>query len=40
MKTIVIGENEAGQRLDRFLLKYMNKAPKSFVEKMIRKKAH
>lgn len=25
MKAIEIGENEAGQRLDRFLLKYMNK---------------
>lgn len=38
MKAIEIGENEAGQRLDRFLLKYMNKASKGFIEKMIRKK--
>lgn len=38
MKAIEIRENEAGQRLDRFLLKYMNKASKGFIEKMIRKK--
>ncbi|MFZ7121931.1 MAG: RluA family pseudouridine synthase [Eubacteriaceae bacterium] len=38
MKEICIGINEANQRLDRFLLKYMSLASKGFVEKMIRKK--
>lgn len=30
MQEIIIGKNEAGQRLDKFLAKYMNLAPKSF----------
>ena len=34
-----IGRAEAGQRLDKYLLKYLNQAPKSFVYKMLRKKA-
>lgn len=38
MKEIVIAKNEAGQRLDKWLLKYMSKAPKSFFYKMLRKK--
>ncbi|MPW24593.1 RluA family pseudouridine synthase [Alkalibaculum sp. M08DMB] len=38
MKVIQIGPNEAEQRLDRFLLKFMNTASKGFIEKMIRKK--
>ncbi|HHX59727.1 MAG TPA: RluA family pseudouridine synthase [Epulopiscium sp.] len=38
MKLLIINENEGNQRLDKFLLKYFNKAPKSFVYKMIRKK--
>lgn len=38
MKEIHIGENEAGQRLDKFLAKYMSRAPKSFFYKMMRKK--
>lgn len=38
MKEIKIPEKEAGQRLDKFLLKYFNEAPKSFVYKMLRKK--
>lgn len=38
MKTIEITEREAGQRLDKFLGKYMNLAPKSFFYKMLRKK--
>lgn len=38
MKLITITENEAEQRLDKFLGKYMNKAPKSFFYKMLRKK--
>ena len=38
MKTIEITEREAGQRLDKFLGKYMSLAPKSFFYKMLRKK--
>lgn len=38
MKQIIIKENEAGQRLDKFLAKYMKLAPKSFFYKMLRKK--
>lgn len=38
MQEINIGKNEAGQRLDKFLAKYMNLAPKSFFYKMMRKK--
>ena len=38
MQEIKIGTNEAGQRLDKFLAKYMNLAPKSFFYKMMRKK--
>lgn len=38
MRSIVISEKEAGQRLDKFLAKYLSKAPKSFIYKMLRKK--
>lgn len=38
MREIEINRNEAGQRLDKLLAKYMNKAPKSFIYKMLRKK--
>lgn len=38
MKQITIKENEAGQRLDKFLHKYMKEAPNSFLYKMLRKK--
>ena len=38
MKEYVIGENEAGQRLDKFLAKLLREAPKSFLYKMLRKK--
>ncbi|MDD2980491.1 MAG: RluA family pseudouridine synthase [Hespellia sp.] len=38
MKEIEIKANEAGQRLDKFLAKYLNEAPKSFFYKMMRKK--
>ena len=38
MTEYVIGSNEAGQRLDKFLGKYMPLAPKSFFYKMLRKK--
>ena len=38
MKEIIVNTNEAGQRLDKLLAKYLNKAPKSFLYKMLRKK--
>lgn len=38
MKEIIITNNEEGQRLDRFLKKYLNLANQSFIHKMIRKK--
>ena len=38
MKTYIITENEAGQRLDRFLGKLLPGAPASFFYKMLRKK--
>lgn len=38
MREIEIVKNEAGQRLDKWLAKYMSKAPKSFFYKMLRKK--
>lgn len=38
MEQLQISEQEQGQRLDKFLLKYLNKAPKSFIYKMLRKK--
>lgn len=37
METIMIRENEQNQRLDKFLRKYLNQAPLSFVYKTIRK---
>lgn len=38
MKEIVISKNEAGQRLDKLLARYLKEAPKSFLYKMMRKK--
>ena len=38
MKILTVTGNEAGQRLDKLLAKYMELAPKSFLYKMIRKK--
>lgn len=38
MREIIIRTNEAGQRLDKYLSKYMSLAPKSFFYKMLRKK--
>ncbi|MDO4531684.1 MAG: RluA family pseudouridine synthase [Bacillota bacterium] len=38
MKEIRITKKEENQRLDKFLLKYMNKATKGFLYKMLRKK--
>ena len=37
MVKLVISENESGQRLDRFLKKYMQKAPLSMIYRLIRK---
>lgn len=37
MKQIIIEKNDAGQRLDRFLKKYLKKASLSFIYKAIRK---
>jgi len=38
MKEIVIKANEAGQRFDKYLKKYLSEAPGSFIYKMLRKK--
>ncbi len=38
MKQFNVQQNEAGQRLDKLLAKLLNKAPKSFIYKMLRKK--
>lgn len=38
MQVIHVNQNEAGQRLDKLLTKYLNEAPKSFLYKMLRKK--
>ncbi|WP_341877072.1 RluA family pseudouridine synthase [Defluviitalea saccharophila] len=38
MKEIQITQNDANQRLDKFLMKYMNQSSKGFIYKMLRKK--
>lgn len=38
MKTVTIGSNQAGQRLDKFLHKYLPEAGTGFLYKMLRKK--
>ena len=38
MKEILVSPNEAGQRLDKLLGRYLNTAPASFLYKMLRKK--
>ena len=38
MQQLIISEKEAGQRLDKFLHKYLPLAPTSFFYKMLRKK--
>ena len=38
MKEVVISKHSQNQRLDKFLGKYLNNAPKSFIYKMLRKK--
>ncbi|MBR1599148.1 MAG: RluA family pseudouridine synthase [Lachnospiraceae bacterium] len=38
MKMVVIGKNNSGQRLNKFLGRYLDAAPQSFIYKMLRKK--
>lgn len=38
MRVVLVSQNEAGQRFDKLLAKYLDKAPKSFLYKMLRKK--
>ncbi len=38
MRTVTIGQNDAGQRLDKFLMKLMPEMPKGLLYKLIRKK--
>ena len=38
MQSVIIGPNEAGQRFDKFLHKYLPNATSSFLYKMLRKK--
>ena len=38
MKKVIVSRNEAGQRMDKLLAKYLSEAPKSFFYKMLRKK--
>ena len=38
MQSVIIGPNQAGQRFDKFLHKYLPKATTSFLYKMLRKK--
>lgn len=38
MKTVIVNENDSGQRLDKFLTKYFKSMPKSLIYKGIRKK--
>ena len=38
MKEYIIQKNEENQKLNKFLGRYLNKAPKSFIHKMLRKK--
>lgn len=38
MKELIISKNEAGSRMDKYLMKYLCDAPSSFIYKMLRKK--
>ena len=38
MREVTIGANEAGQRFDKFLKKYLKEAGSGFLYKMLRKK--
>ena len=40
MRLLTVGTNEAGQRLDKLLAKYLNQAGKGFLYKMLRKKKY
>ena len=40
MRMLTVSKNEAGQRLDKLLAKYLNLAGKSFIYKMMRKKKY
>ncbi len=38
MREIIVSEKDAGQRLNKYLMKYLKEAPSSFIYKMLRKK--
>ena len=38
MQILNVSKREAGQRLDKYLLRFLNQAPQSFIYKMLRKK--
>lgn len=38
MQELILGVDEAGQRFDKYLRKYLKQAPSSFIYKMLRKK--
>ncbi|MBW4829324.1 MAG: RluA family pseudouridine synthase [Clostridiaceae bacterium] len=38
MRELIVNENDSDQRIDKFLKKYLSKAPHSFIHKMLRKK--
>ena len=38
MQSVIISSNQAGQRLDKFLHKFMPEAGNGFLYKMLRKK--
>lgn len=38
VQEIIVGENDGGQRIDRFLRRYLSEAPMSFIYRMIRRK--
>ena len=40
MQLLKVTANEAGQRLDKLLAKYLNQAQKGFLYKMMRKKKY
>ena len=37
MQELTITDLEAGQRLNKYMMKYLNQAPSSFIYKMLRK---
>ena len=40
MQSFIVNENEAGQRLDKLLRKYLSQAGSGFLYKMMRKKKY